>query len=200
MRVAYATAEACGLGHAVRGVALAQAGRRAGIEVRAFGPPRPGVAEPEYEGSADWERRVADFAPDLLLGDVQWLLLERLRKRLEAPAWLLLRWVQSCHCEKLGPWSIDGWERRISIEPAADGLPRITDRIPPIVVDPPHFTPVAGQRLSAGYNTYWESVYYGWRHRVVWLDEPRELDRAARLKAGGEMTENGGDALMRMIS
>ena len=87
-RVAYVTAECCGAGHAVRGIALVRAGRRAGIEVRAFGPvaPYPALAGAGYEGTYDWETQAAAFAPDLLIGDLMWSPLDAFRARLGVPA------------------------------------------------------------------------------------------------------------------
>ena len=117
-RVAYVTPERCGLGHAVRGAALVRAARKAGIELRAFGPPKPEVAE--YEGSNLWATAVLDFAPDLLLGDIAWVPLDALRATLGVPAWLLLRWMPADHLADRGPWRIlAGFSRQRSASQAA---------------------------------------------------------------------------------
>jgi hypothetical protein len=187
------------MGHAVRGVALAQAAKRVGVNLRAFGPPKPDIVDCEYEGSEDWETEVVAFAPDLLLGDLQWIVLDRLRKRLCAPAWLLLRWTQPGHTSNIRSWRIESWERRISIEPASDATPSVTHRISPIVVDEPRFTPVDGQALRAGYNAWWEAAWFGYGNRVRWYTDGSP-ERQARIDAGvRKMTENGADALMRMV-
>jgi hypothetical protein len=190
-RVAFVTALPCGSGHAVRGVALVRAGARAGIEVRAFGPPKPEVPEPEYEGSRDWAGRAQHWAPDLLLSDRGCTLVADLRAALTVPAWLLLRYAPD--------YLPDGtWERRIAIEPIAAPMPAITDAIPPIVVGAPRFAPTDGQELHAGYNTWWEATWFGYRNRVRWLRDGNP-EREARIAAGGAMSENGADVLMRMI-
>lgn len=205
MRVAYVTPDACGTGHAMRGVALVQAGRRAGLDVRAFGPvPRAMTSSapvpPEFEGSSeDWEERVRAWAPDLLLGDLAWVRLDALREAIAAPAWLLLRYMPCGWLTDHGPWRIDRWERRISIEPLSETLTGTTHAVPPIVVDAPRFTPTDGQKLHAGYATYWEAVRFGYRDRVHWIADGNP-EREARVALGGEMTENGADALMRMIA
>ena len=192
MRVAYVTAENCGQGHAVRGLALVRAARRVGVELRAFGPPKPGVAE--YEGSPDWANRVAAFSPELMIGDFGWARLEALRAELGVPAWLLLRWVPA-------DWltGADLWERRISIEPAADGLAGITDRIAPVIDDSPLPVPPDGAQLRAGYNTWWRAAWFGYRDRMRWYTNGLP-ERQSRIDAGGEMTANGADALMAMIA
>jgi len=227
LRVAYATAERCGAGHAVRGIALVRAGRRAGIEVRAFGPPvpYPAIMAAGYEGTTDWQEQVVKYTPDLLLGDLHWLALDHLVQRLSCPAWLLARAFRCHWLEDHGPFRITHWERRIGIEPLAEL--GITDRIPPIVVANPDEVPAVslfdGQDVtlrsladadapfpvaplltrarsivaSAGYNAYWESVWLGYRDRVRWITAQRE--RANRVEIGGEMDENGADVLMRMI-
>lgn len=176
-------------------MALVQAGQRVGIEVRAFGPPKDEVL-PGYEGSEDWETRVAAFRPDLLLGDIEWKRLDALRDQLSVPAWLLLRWWSSPqYLADSGPWAIKNWERRISIEPAGDGMPGLTDRIDPIV-GAQRFTPDEGQPLRAGYNTWWEADWYGYRDRVSWFTEDSP-ERQARIDAGGGMRTNGADVLIR---
>jgi hypothetical protein len=228
IRVAYATPETCGSGHAVRGIALVRAGKQAGIDVRAFGPPvpYPALMASGYEGTDDWRERVVAFGPDLLLSDVGWIRLDDVRERLQVPAWALLRWMPpGWLASRVG---LQNW-RRISIEPAADGMAGITDSIPPIVVcnpsdirpgpyddqdvtlgslhDPTAPFPV-GHLLtrarsivsSAGSNAYWEAVWLGYRDRVRWLSEPAALDRVERLRVGGEMTANGGAVLMQMIA
>jgi hypothetical protein len=178
MRVAYVTALDCGAGHAVRGRALVAAGAGAGIEVSAYGP---GLDPMDQVGT-----------PDLLLGDLDWRSLRELRSSFGCPAWLLVRWM--------GPGHLDGcgWERRISIEPAADAMPGITHRIPPIV-GPDRWRPADGSEVRAGYNAWWESVWYGWHDRVRWTTEGSP-ERQARIDAGPvQMVRNGADLLMEMI-
>lgn len=194
--IAYVTPYACGVGHAVRGVALVEAGRRAGLLVRAFGPAIPDPPD-GYEGSDDWADRVAAAGPDLLLGDLSWVQLDPLRAVLGVPAWLLVRWMRLSLTSR-GPWSIEAWERRISIEPIADDLSGITESIPPIVVEAQRFVPVDGQELRAGYCSWWEAVRFGYRDRVRWVDGGTP-ERRARIDAGGEWTTNGADVLLRMI-
>jgi hypothetical protein len=198
MRVAYVTPDRCGLGHAVRGIALVRAARRAEIELRAFGPPKAEVRG-EYEGSDDWETRVAAFAPDLLLGDIAWVLLDALRSKLGAPAWLLLRWVPAGHLANRRPWRIDAWERRISIEPAADGITGITDRIAPIIDVSPLPIPADGTDVRAGYNAWWRATWFGYRDHVRWFTEGSP-ERQARIDAGGTFTVNGADTLVAMLA
>ena len=195
MRVAYVTPHDCGLGHAVRGIALVRAARGTAVTLRAFGPPKD--AATEYEGSADWPDRVADFAPDLLLGDFGWPRLRALRQSLGAPSWLLMKWMQPGY---LYGAAEDGWERVISVEPSADDMPGVTDRVPPIL-DPDYvYEPVDGEPVAAGYHRYWQATWRGYRDRVRWIDEPRMLDRAARLAYGGEMTVNGADVLVAQLA
>jgi hypothetical protein len=198
MRVAYVTADSCGAGHAVRGVALVRAARRAGVELRAFGPPKPDLVEPEYEGSNLWATDVLDFGPDLLLGDLDWIRLDALRAELGAPAWLLLRYMPCGHLADRGRWRIDRWERRISIEPLSETLVGTTHAVPPVVVDVQRFTPTDGQELRAGYNTWWEAVWFGYRDRVQWVSGGSP-ERQSRIDLGGEMTANGADELLAMI-
>ncbi len=196
LKVAYVCRDSCGLGHAVRGMALVQAGRRAGVEVRAFGPPK---AEhlPGYEGSPDWEARVLAWRPGLLLADIWWEPLLPLKDALGVPGWLLMRWMRP---DWLVGDGVDRWERRISIEPAEDAMPGITDCIPPIIdVTTPLLIPVDGQEVLVGYHAYWRAVWFGYRDRVRWSTAGKAPDSQARLDAGGEMTENGADVLMRMI-
>ena len=181
----------------MRGIALARAAVP-GVDLRAFGPVQPQVSDPEYEGSTDWAERVVAFAPDLLLGDVQWIPLDDLRVRLAVPTWLLLRWVPSGWLRNRGPWRIENWERRISVEPAADAIPGITHRIPPIV-GPDRWRPLDGSEVRAGTNAWWESVWYGWHNRVRWYTDGSP-ERQARIDAGPvPMTRNGADVLMEMI-
>ena len=154
-RVAYVTAECCGAGHAVRGIALVRAGRRAGIEVRAFGPvaPYPALAGAGYEGTYDWETQAAAFAPDLLIGDLMWSPLDAFRARLGVPAWLVLRRMPCGLLTDRGPRKIASWERRISIEPLSESLVGTTDAIPPIVVSNPDEivpSPYDGQDVTLG--------------------------------------------------
>ena len=196
MKVAYVTADSCGRGHAVRGVALVRAAHRAGIELRAFGPSKPELTE--YEGSNDWRERVVDFAPDLLLGDLQWIPLDDLRARLGVPSWLLLRWEPPDWLRNRGPWRIERWERRISIEPTADAITGITHRIEPIIDDSPLPIPAAGAELRAGYNAWWRAAWFGYRARMRWYTEGSP-ERQARIDAGGTFTVNGADTLMGMI-
>lgn len=181
MNVAYVTAESCGQGHAARGIALVQAGRRAGIQVRAFGP---GLEPPD---------ELPGFHPDLILGDVLWQPLTAVLEDLSVPGWALMRWMPDGWLH-----GADRWERRISIEPAADVIPGITDHIAPIVDTEAAFRPKDGQELRAGYSTWWESVWFGYRDRVRWYTEGSP-ERQARIDAGGEMTRNGADELMAMI-
>ncbi len=197
MRVAFVTPDSCGTGHAIRGVALVRAARRAGIELRAFGPPKPEVPN-EYEGTRDWEERVKAFTPDLLIGDIAWVRLIALREALGVPAWLLVRWMPPTHLASRGPWQIERWERRISIEPAANGIAGITDCIAPIIDDSSLPVPADVQALRAGYNTWWRAAWFGYRDRMHWsADGSPECQ--ARIDAGGEMTANGADMLMGMI-
>jgi hypothetical protein len=198
MRVAYVTPNSCGAGHATRGAALVQAGARAGIELRAFGPPCPDLAELGYEGSDDWAARAATYAPDLLIGDLSWVRLDELRESLGVPAWLLVRWLRPTALLSHGRWSIEAWERRISIEPASDGILGITESISPIVVEAQRFEPVDGQELEAGYNSWWEAVAFGYRDRVRWVDGGSP-ERRARIDAGGDASTDGADVLMGMI-
>jgi hypothetical protein len=230
VKVAYVTPESCGAGHAVRGIALVRAGARAGVELRAFGPTvvYPELMRSGYEAGDDWTDRAAEFKPDLLIGDIQWVMLDRLRKRLGVPAWLLVRWMRPTHLVSFGSWSVSSWDRRISIEPTADSMVGITDSIPPIVVSnhdeivpsvydgqdveletlrspdaPFPIAPLLTRARSivspAGYNAYWESTWLGYRDRVRWLQEPHALDRWARLQTGGKVVANGADVLMTMI-
>lgn len=180
MRVAYVTPFDCGTGHAVRGIALVHAGRRAGIELRAFGPPKPVASE--YEGTSDWQVRAHTYQPDLVLCDLR-------IGPFDAPIWLLLRYLAPHYRETQ-------CERRIAIEPIA--VEGVTHRVPPIVNTEATFRPADGQGLHAGYNTYWESVWFGYRDRVRWLRDGNP-ERQARIDAGGEMTKNGADALMALI-
>ena len=182
MRIAYVTAESCGRGHAVRGAALVSAGQRAGLDVRAFGPP-------------DWNEATLAYQPDLLLGDVAWWRLEPLREALGVPAWLLVRWV---HPSLLRHPQLDGWDRRMAIEPAAESLPGITHVVPPIVWTEAPFRPTDGQELRAGYSTWWESVAFGYHEHVRWYTDGSP-ERQARIGAGGTFTTNGADQLMAMI-
>ena len=178
MRVAYVTALDCGAGHAARGRALIAAGIRAGIEVGAYGP---GLDPIEQLGT-----------PDILLGDLEWRALRDVRASVDCPAWLLVRWMGQGHLDGCG------WERRISIEPAADGIPGITDRIAPIVDTGAAFRPEDGQELRAGYSTWWESAWFGYRDRVRWYTEGSP-ERQARIDAGGTFMANGADELLAMI-
>lgn len=59
------------------------------------------------------------------------------------------------------------------------------------------FRPTDRQMLQAGYNTYWESVLFGYHDKVQWVGDTPE--RAARMAGPHEMSENGADVLMRMI-
>jgi hypothetical protein len=97
------------------------------------------------------------------------------------------------------PPRLDRWERRISIEPAADGIAEITDRIPPVIDVSPLPIPPDGAELRAGYNAWWRAAWFGYRDRVRWYTEGSPECRA-RIDAGGEMTENGADVLMAMIA
>ena len=184
MRVAYVTREDCGMGHSVRGRALVRAGQRTGVELRAFGP--------RLEPLDD----LLPFAPDLILGDLTWWRLTEYLDALDVPGWVLARWVPA-------RWfalpRLDRWERRISIEPAADSIAGITDRIAPIVDDSQLPIPADGTELRAGYNAWWRSAWCGYRDRMRWYTEGSP-ERQARIDAGGEMTENGADALMTMIA
>ena len=197
LRVAYVTRDSCGLGHAVRGMALVLAGRRGGIAVRAFGPPKDGNL-PGYEGSMGWEADVRAWQPDLLLGDLRWTALLPLKDALGIPGWILLRRMPPDWLVDHYEFTIDRWERRISIEPAEDSAPGITHRVPPIV-GPDRWRPVDGSEVRAGYSAWWESILYGWHDRVRWTTEGSP-ERQARIDAGGEMTENGADVLMAMIA
>ena len=182
MRVAYVTREDCGLGHSVRGTALVRAGQRAGVELRAFGP--------RLESLDD----LLPFAPELILGDLSWWRLTEYLDALNVPGWVLFRWVEASWLR-----GADRWERRISIEPAADGLAGITDRIAPIIDDSPLPIPADGTELRAGYNTWWRATWFGYRDRVRWYTEGSP-ERQARIDAGGEMTANGADELMAMLA
>ena len=190
MRIAYVTPWGCGLGHAARGAALAARG------IRAFGPvPRQhgragfgSLLVPKgFEASVDWEARALAWHPDLLLVDLAWdapVLLAAI------PGWLLARWTD------IG--SQRAWGRRISIEPAADVIPGITHRIPPIV-GPDRWRPPDGSEVRAGYNAWWESVWYGWHDRVRWTTDGSP-ERQARIDAGPVlMAENGANVLMAMV-
>ena len=184
MRVAYVTREDCGLGHSVRGLALVRAGQRSGVEVRAFGP--------RLEPLDD----LLPFAPELILGDLTWWRLTEYLDALDVPGWVLARWVPASW---LTLPRLDRWERRISIEPAADGIAGITDRIAPIVDTEAAFRPEDGQELRAGYSTWWESALFGYRDRVRWYTEGSP-EREARIDAGGTFTVNGADTLVAMLA
>lgn len=183
MKVAYVTREDCGLGHSVRGIALVRAGQRAGVELRAFGP----RLEPLND--------LLPFAPDLILGDLSWWRLTEYLDALNVPGWVLSRWAPAS-------WftlpRLDRWERRLSIEPAADGIPGITDRIPPVVDDSPLPVPPDGSEIRAGYSAWWRAAWFGYRDRVCWYTEGSP-ERQARIDVGGEMTANGADVLMGML-
>ena len=191
-RVAYITGYTCGFGHAARGAAFAARG------IRAFGPAPwqdgPGLLPvPEgFEASDDWEARALAWQPDLLLVDLAWW---RSTSPLTAiRRWALLRWMEA------GTRGLEtpGWERRISIEPAADVIPGITHRVPPIV-GPDRWRPPDGSEVRAGYNAWWESVWYGWHDRVRWTTDGSP-ERQARIDAGPVlMAENGANVLMAMV-
>ena len=181
--MAYVTREDCGLGHSVRGLALVRAGQRAGVEVRAFGP----RLEPLDA--------LLPFSPELILGDLVWWRLTEYLDALDVPGWVLARFVPAS-------WfalpRLDRWERRISIEPAADGIAGITDRIAPVIDVSPLPMPADGSELRAGYNTYWRAAWFGYRDRVRWYTDGSP-ERQARIDAGGTLTTNGADVLMGMI-
>lgn len=111
MKVAYFTAGTVGAGHLVRGLAIERALGRAGFAgtFRMFGPPLPfpaaaGTAyepieiradrtllDPRLAGETGFARRLADYAPDLLLVDLFWMPLRWVLPALPCEAWLLLR-------------------------------------------------------------------------------------------------------------
>jgi len=197
VRVAYATPSSCGLGHAVRGAGLVEAGLKAGVEVRAFGPPMD-RGPWGYEGTLDWKDRLRAWRPDLLLGDIMWISLRDLVATLDSPGWLLVRSMRPDWLVDPYGLGVARWERRISIEPAADDLPGITHRVPPIV-GPDRWRPLDGSEVRAGYNAWWESILYDWHDRVRWTADGSP-ERQARIDAGPvPTTVNGADALMAMI-
>ena len=178
-------------------MALVLAGRRAGISVRAFGPPKDGNL-PSYEGSTSWNADVRAWRPNLLLGDLRWTALLPLKDALGIPGWILLRRMDPDWLTDHYEFTIDRWERRISIEPAEDAAPGITHRIPPIV-GPDHWRPPEGSEVRAGFNAWWESILYGWHDRVRWTADGSP-ERQARIDAGPiPMTANGADELLAMI-
>ena len=183
MKVAYVTRETCGLGHSVRGLALVRAGQRTRVEVRAFGP----RLEP-LDG-------LLPFAPDIILGDLAWWRLTEYLDALSVPGWCLARWVPADWFS--GP-RIDRWERRLSIEPAADRIAGITHRIAPIIDVSPLPIPADGTEIRAGFNAWWRAAWFGYRDRVRWYTEGSP-ERQARIDAGGTFTVNGADTLMGMI-
>lgn len=185
IRAAYVTPFSCGRGHAVRGAALA----RAGVGVRAFGPPIAD-APAGYEGVPDPLAAARDSRPDLLLVDLWWNFAEELRAALRVPAWLLLRYLA-------GGAVACPWPRRLAIEPAAAGLPGVTEQLGAIV-GPQRIDPPAGAELTAGYNTWWEAVRYGYHGRVRWLgaDHP---ERGPRIRAPLGPTD-GAERLVAMIA
>ena len=181
-RAAYCTAFSCGTGHRLRGLALAQAAARAGVELRAVGPWLP-----------EWREEARAFLPDVLLGDIAWLPLGGIA-RAGCEQWLLVRYVAA------GDGYLDGcgWDRRIAIEPAAT-FRGLTHRVEPVTVAVQRFAPAAGARLAAGYNTWWEAARFGYIERVTWegRDHP---ERGPRIAAGYYAPlGNGADQLMREL-
>ncbi|MGV0985006.1 MAG: hypothetical protein ACOYB2_10655 [Limnohabitans sp.] len=182
-----------------------------------------------FEATDDWYGEIVRYRPDLLIGDLTWLrmmpVLERLPK---LEAWLIVRRLPACNWLRNAP-GIERWTRVISIEPLTETLVGTTHAVQPIVVcnpdeaiDPspfdgldvsyqnamlaqpfpvaPLLTKVRSLIASAGYNTYWESVWMGYRDRVTWLDEVALQERWERVQIGGEMTANGADELIAMIT
>lgn len=190
MRIAYVTPDYCGAGHAMRGIALVQAGNGS---VRAFGPVPHYVGTRDldgYQGSNDWRSRVLRWQPDLLIGDLRPEPLDTLRIQLGVPSWLLMRiWPYSW---RDAPF----WSRVIAIEPGVDPLMGLRDSIPPIV-GPQRMEPEAGTVLRAGYNSFWEAHRYGYADRVTWLAKGPEQERRVRF-GGDTFSENGADVLVRM--
>lgn len=155
MRIAYFTAGTVGAGHLVRGLAVFRGLKRAGFggEFRAFGPARP---YPQAHRMLDWEtvevqtdlalrsrhlaqtselaRRLAAFAPDLLLVDMFWAPLYWVLPAFSCEAWLLMRlcppqWVQG---PPGMPFDPGRFARLVAIEPMP---PRgCREELAPIVV------------------------------------------------------------------
>jgi hypothetical protein len=167
----------------VRGIALAQAAGRVGLEFATFGPT---AAVEGWTGSEDWADRAAAWAPDLLIGDLTWRRLKELRERLGVPAWLLVRWLPPAFLA-----GITGWDRVVSIEPAADALPGVTHHAPPVLTDPVP-PPEPGAVVSAGYNAYWQGQRGAWA--VTWRDDGRP-ERAARIGTASERYD-GADMIL----
>jgi len=112
MRIAFFTAGTVGLGHAVRGLAIARALRRRGCEAsfRIFSPiPAPAdhewaeqelvrivpaeLDDPRCARETELARSLLAYKPDLLIVDLFWAPLRHIRPALSCEAWLLLRYV-----------------------------------------------------------------------------------------------------------
>jgi hypothetical protein len=186
VRVAYFTAGTVGAGHLVRGVAIGRGLARAGFagEYRLFGPGLPfpaALARTDYEaveietdralrdrhlaqGSA-LARRLAAFAPDLLLVDMFWAplywVLPALQRAGGCAAWLLVR---TCPPHWLAgppgmPFTPGPYERILAIEPGVEtgldlsrlGRARLDETIDPIVVaNPGEHRPAGALRERLG--------------------------------------------------
>lgn len=177
MKVVYATPFSGGAnnGHSVRGKALMLAGQRAGINVIAYDPP------------LNWQAILAT-SPDLILSDILGFVPFSPRM----PIWVVTRWVPK---DLTSTWKQAA--RVIAIEPLAEALPGVTHTVQPVVNTDATFRPTTGQQLASGYNTYWESVLFGYRDQVTWIDS--NDNGLARVAMGGEITVNGADEIMEMI-
>jgi hypothetical protein len=157
VKVAYFTAGTVGAGHLVRGLAIGRALGRAGFagSYRMFGPPLafPAAAGTAYEPveiradrslldprlaqEAGFARRLADFAPDLLLVDLFWMPLRWVLPILPCEAWLLLRtcpprWLVGPTAARFDPRQ---YARILAIEPMEYEV--IHEVIDPVVIANP---------------------------------------------------------------
>lgn len=148
-RVVFVTGGTVGAGHLTRGVAVARAlARRSLPSIPLLGPPvrfamagglgyeEVDVAAPEGGSFRDsgLARRLVELAPDLVIVDMFWALVQDVLVDLRCEAWLLVRSAPEAWL--IGPPTLpfrpEVWRRVIGIEPIAPLAVR--EQIAPIVV------------------------------------------------------------------
>lgn len=163
MRIAFFTAGTVGLGHVVRGLAIARALRRRGCQAsfRIFSP----VPAPAHQNWAELElvhvagaeldeprralesglfRSLAAYNPDLLLVDLFWAPLRHILPALHCEAWLLLRCVPLWWFSgsRRRPFARAQFARAFAMEPLVDWPG--AEPLDPVVISNPEECQAAG--------------------------------------------------------
>lgn len=181
MRVAYVTSGDVGAGHIVRGIAIRNALDRTnvtGINYRRFGPPIQFTALSDAVDyvtvTNDLGVKLTAFKPDLVIVDMFWMPLRTILRKLNCPAWLLIRYLPPLWFRGVDgiSWNPQDYAKIIKIEPFDVYIPMTTnvETIDPVVV-----VQASDLRANTELRTHFSIDAYKTLNVVIHSEAPKTL-------------------------